>query len=471
MEEARLGSETRPARVAIVGAGPAGFSAAETLLKAHGFRARVDLFERLPAPYGLVRGGVAPDHQQVKSVMRGFERTARHPALRFFGNVQLGRDLRVEDLTAHCDCVVYATGAERPTALGIPGEDLEGVYSAAQVVGWYNAHPDHCGQRICLDRATRAAIAGNGNVAIDVARLLARRPDELAATDIAEDALEELRQSTLREVLLLGRRGPAQAAFSPHELREVLALRDVAVAVDPADAELDEASRLWLEGGAPPSAARNLEMLRQAAARPGAAARVLRCLFRVSPVEILGSGGRVRAVRLERNVLCLDDAGVPRARATGEFIEVETDLVIVAAGYRGVPLPGLPFDARRALIPNDAGRVLDRAGGAPLPGQYAAGWAASGAVSLIGNSVAHAKKTAERLMADAAERSVGPLPDGFDQDLPRLLAERGVDFVTFEDWLRIDRLERERGAQRGRVRCKVPSAAEMLRLIREQRSA
>ncbi|MBI4878686.1 MAG: FAD-dependent oxidoreductase [Planctomycetes bacterium] len=470
MAEMKLGSEGRPARVAIVGAGPAGFSTAETLLKTDGLHARIDLFERLPAPFGLVRNGVAPDHQQAKSVIRGFERTARHPALRFFGNVMLGRDLRVEDLNAHYDCVVYATGAERPSSLGIPGEDLQGVYSAAQFVGWYNAHPDYCGPPIRLDGVTRAAVVGNGNVAIDAARVLARLPEELAATDIAEDALDTLRRSALREVLLLGRRGPAQAAFSPRELREILDLAGVAVVVDPADAELDEASRRWLAAGAPPSAAQNFEILRrQAAAKPAAAARILRCCFRVSPREILGRGGRVVGMRLERNVLSLDENGAPRAVASGEFSEVDVDLVIVAAGYRGVPLPGLPFDANRAVIPNDAGRVLASDGGAPLPGQYAAGWAATGPVTLIGASVQNARKTAERLAGDVVRRSAEPLPAGFDQAVPRLLARRGVDCVTFADWERLDRHERERGASLGKPRCKIPSTAEMLRLVLDLR--
>ena len=347
-------------RVAIVGAGPAGFFAAEALLKG-GDPVAIDLINRLPAPYGLVRDGVAPDHQAIKSVARVYAKILARDEVRYFGNVTLGRDITVDDLRARYDQIVYAVGAQSDRRLNIPGEDLRGSHAAFDFVAWYNAHPDYRDQKFDLD-CEHVVVIGNGNVAIDVARILVLSRDRLAKTDIADHALEALRGCGVRRVTLLGRRGPAQASFTNPELREFGRLDGVCAEVDGAELELDEVSEASIEDNAVKT--RNMATLRgyaDAACDDGD--RVVRFRFLVSPVEVVGEGGRVTGVRIERNRLVAQEDGYMRAEGTGEKESVPCGMVIRSVGYRGVPLPGVPFDEKRGIVPNVGGRVVGVVGG------------------------------------------------------------------------------------------------------------
>ncbi len=338
----RLGTEARPVRIAIVGAGPAAFYAAEALLKERDLVCTIDFFNRFPTPFGLVREGVAPDHQSIKAVTRVYDRIASDPRVRYFGNVTFGTHLNHADLTRLYDQIVYAVGAQADRRMGIPGEDLEGSFPATAFVGWYNGHPDYRDLKVDLS-CERVVVIGNGNVAMDVARILLRSPDELATTDIADHALAQLRESKVREVVMLGRRGPAQAAFTNAELKEFGELEGVDVIVDPADLELDEHSLEDLEDDK--IAAKNVELLRTYAARSiSSADRRLRMRFCVSPRELIGEDGRVTTVKIEKNRLVMDGYGGLRAKGTGVFETVEVGMALRSVGYRSVSLPGVPFD-------------------------------------------------------------------------------------------------------------------------------
>jgi len=470
MAQLPLGSESRPLRVAVIGSGPSSFYAVQALFKTQNLHVRVDLFDRLPTPFGLVRGGVAPDHQKIKSVIRIYEELARDPRCRFFGNVALGRDVQVEDLVAHYDQIVYGVGNESDRKLGVPGEDLAGVHSATEFVGWYNGHPDFRDRRFDLAAAHTVAVVGNGNVAMDVTRILLKNPAALADTDIADYALAELQKSRVREVYLLGRRGPAQAAFSPKEMEEIAELPDVDVVISPEEAAIDPLSAQWA-ANEPRSTQRNIKLIAELAARgPGDKPKKVRCRFLVAPVELLGEGGRVRAVRVEHGELVPDAQGVPRPKGTGRFSEIPAQLVLKAVGYRGVPIRGVPFDERSGTIPNAAGRVLDRPGGAVVANQYVVGWAKRGPTGLIGTNSPDSVETVQAMVADLTGRTAPALPADERDAMPRLLRERGVEFVTWEDWQALDSYEQELGKARGKVRCKVCDVAEMLRVIKSRQA-
>ena len=368
-----IGSRERPLQVAIVGSGPSGFYTAGALLKQKDLHLKVDMFERMAMPYGLVRYGVAPDHQKTKQVIRIYEATAGDPRFRFFGNVQVGRDLQVKELQEHYDQIVYAVGCESDRRLGIPGEDLPGSHTATAFVAWYNGHPDYRDHRFDLT-ARRVAVVGVGNVAMDVTRILVQDPEGLASTDIAEHALQALRKSSVEEVVVLGRRGPVQAKFTPKEIREIGELPGVDLTVRPQDLELDASARSQLEKGG--AARRNFEYLKgQARQGAGRGRRRVRLRFFTSPVEIQARQGRVGSVRMERNRLTWDEQGQSRCLGSGVFESLEVGLVFRSVGYRGIPIAGVPFDERRGLIPNAAGRVLRPP--AMKPGPPSTRWAGS----------------------------------------------------------------------------------------------
>jgi len=465
-----LGSKGRPLRVAIVGSGPSGFYAAAALLKKSDLEVEVDVFDRLPTPYGLVRGGVAPDHQKIKNVIRVYDKTAEHPGFRFFGNVTVGRDLDIADLRRLYHQVVIAIGNESDRRMGIPGEDLPGVHSATEFVGWYNAHPDFRDRDFDLGRARRVAVVGNGNVAMDVTRVLAKGPDELASTDIADYALDALRASTVEEVVLLGRRGPAEAAFSPKEIKEVGELDGAHLVVSPEDVHLDPLSESWLEKHAAPSAKKNVEYLRQQSAAPVPAGdRRIVCRFLVSPVELLERDGRLGAVRLEHNELRPDDQGTPRPHGTGRFETLEVELLFKAVGYRGIPLPGLPFDDRRGIVPNRDGRVTDGPDGPVVDGVYVVGWAKRGPSGLIGTNGPDSEATVEKMLEDAAGRKEEGSAPLDAETVVDLLRSRDVDFVSYDDWKKLDADEVERGRARGKVRDKYCRVEDMMTAIHRLR--
>jgi ferredoxin/flavodoxin---NADP+ reductase len=448
-----------PLRVAVVGSGPAGFYAAGSLLAAD-TPAAVDLIERLPTPWGLVRLGVAPDHPNIKAVSRAFEKIAARAGFRFFGNVEVGRDVRHEELMRLYDAVVYAVGTQTDRRLGIPGEDLPGSWPATEFVAWYNGHPDF--QHLEFDLSgERAVVIGNGNVALDVARMLALTEEELAGTDTTDAAIEAIVGSGIREILVLGRRGPVQAAWTPVEVGEMGELAGADVIVDPADLEFDEASTAHLAaaGGVE---RRNIEHLREYAARePQGKARRVRFRFRASPLAILGEE-RVEAIEIVRNELVPDESGYVRAVPTDERETIPCSAVFRSVGYRAVALPDVPFDERAGTISNDGGRVLDERG-EPVPGVYCAGWIKRGPTGVIGTNKKDAAETVRLLLEDARD---GRLPRAEGGALEGLLAERGVEVVAYPGWEAIDAVERSRGEAEGRPRVKLCSWDELLAAAR-----
>ncbi len=465
-----LGSQERPLRVAVVGSGPSGFYAIGALFKSD-LECTTDLFDRLPTPFGLVRGGVAPDHQKIKNVIRVYNKTAAHENFRFFGNVMIGCDLSVDDLLRHYDCVIYASGNESDRAMGIEGEDLDGVYSATEFVGWYNGHPDFQDRDFALDQATSVAVVGNGNVAMDVVRILAQDPHgELAASDITDEALQALRTSTVREITILGRRGPAQAAFSPKEIKEVGSLEGADLVIDGAEVDLDELSATWLENEAAPSAKKNVEYLKETSTQgTGEAERKIHCKFLVSPVAVLGGDGKMTGVRIERNELYADDSGTPRPRGTGDTYDLDVDLLFKAVGYRGVPIEGVPFHERWGIFPNDEGRLLESQDGEVVPNQYVVGWAKRGPSGLIGTNGPDSQATVAKLIEDVQSRRADADPEKDPERIVALLQERGVDFVTFADWERLDAEEIRLGEEKGKVREKFTTVESMMEAINRLR--
>jgi ferredoxin--NADP+ reductase len=441
-------------RVAIVGSGPAGFYAAEALLKRADVQTDVDMFERLPTPYGLVRGGVAPDHQKIKSVTRVFASTAARPTFRFLGNVHLGRDVSVEDLRRHYHQIVYATGNEADRRLGIPGEGIARCTPATVFVGWYNGHPDYRRAKIDLS-VPRVAVVGNGNVAIDVARILLRTRAELERTDIAAHALEALRESRVREVFLLGRRGPEQAAFSPSELKELGAMEEADPIVDPG----------VLEGCAAGEPGGNLELLRAFAARqPRAGAKRIHVRFLVSPTEVLADGaGGVAGLALERNRLEARPDGTLAARGTGAVEVLEVGMVLPAVGYAADRIPGVPYDEKARIVANVDGRVVDPVSRSTIPNEYVVGWARSGPQGLIGEHKRASAHVAGHMTADGAGLEARPLPPREAIDV--LLHGRGVKVVSFDDWKQLDDVEVARGARRGAPRDKMVDVDAMLAVL------
>jgi len=428
-------------RVAVVGSGPAGFYAAGALLAAD-VPVEVDMIERLPTPWGLVRLGVAPDHPKIKSVSRAFEKVALKPGFRFFGNVELGRDIQQSELLDLYDAVVYAVGAQSDRRMGIPGEDLPGSWAATEFVAWYNGHPDF--QHLEFDlSAERAVVIGNGNVAVDVARMLALTPEELEPTDTTDAAIEAFVNAGIREIVMVGRRGPAQAAFTTPELQELGELAGADVIVDPSD----------LEGAEPhdTNSERNLAVLRDYAARePDGKPKRLVLRFLLSPVAITGEG-RVEAIELARNRLEADAAGALRAVATDERETLSTGIVFRSVGYRGVALPGVPFDEDTGTIPNDRGRVA--------PGVYVAGWIKRGPSGVIGTNKKDATETVELLLDDLRN---APRKGRSAAEVEAVLLDRGVQLVVYEGWTSIDELERAAGEPLGRPRVKLCTWEDLL---------
>ncbi|HWC85855.1 MAG TPA: FAD-dependent oxidoreductase [Solirubrobacteraceae bacterium] len=459
-----LGTETSALRVAIIGAGPSGFYAAGHLM-AHKGRpdlvVEVDMFDRLPTPWGLVRGGVAPDHPNIKAVSRVFEKTAARPGFRFFGNVEMGRDISHEDLVARYHAVIYAVGAETDKRMGIPGEDLPGSVAATEFVAWYNGHPDYPEREFDLS-CRRAIVVGNGNVAMDVARMLAITSAELEGTDVADHALEVLKDHAIEEIVVLGRRGPAQAAFTNPELLELGEMLDADVIVDPADVALDEHSARSIESEGDLTARKNVEILTgYSERRPTGKRRRIVLRFLVSPVAIHGED-RVEAVELVHNEIGFDKDGVLRAVATERRETLEAGIVLRSIGYCGVALPGVPFDGRRGTIPHEEGRVIDPATGAPVPGEYTVGWIKRGPSGVIGTNKKDAHETVDSLLADFDRGGLLAPAQATAEAVDALLTERRPDHVTYAGWEAIDRAERAAGEPHERPRVKLCTFDELL---------
>jgi len=453
-----LGSPENPLKVAVVGSGPSGFYAVEALLKS-GKAVAVDMIERLPAPFGLVRNGVAPDHPKLKQAILVYEKIAESPAFGFFGNVTIGRDVAVDELRRLYHAIVFTCGAETDRKLGIPGEDLKGSHTATEFVGWYNGHPDYRDRVFDLSGEV-AVIIGQGNVAADVARILSKTVDELKHTDIAEHALEALGRSNVREIHVIGRRGPAQAKFTGKELREFGELADCDPVLKAEDLRLNPESEAEIADKNNAGSAKNIEIFQSFAAR-APSAKTRRCIFRFleGPVRLEGAG-KVERLILAKNRL----EGPPFnqvARETGETVAQPCNILFRSIGYKGIPIQGVPFDERKGIFPNDEGRIKDASG--PVPGLYVAGWIKRGPSGIIGTNRACAVGTVASLLADLPKMDAQAKPGG--EGLRKLLAGRGPRVVTYGEWRRIDAAEIGRGQPKGKPREKFTRIAEMLDAI------
>jgi ferredoxin/flavodoxin---NADP+ reductase len=444
-------TDDSPIRVAIIGAGPSGFYAAGQLLGLAEPELAVDLYDRLPTPFGLVRSGVAPDHPKIKSVIKAYEKTSGHERFRFFGHVELGGDITRALLLEHYHVVMYTLGTSIDRRLGIPGEDLAGSHAATEFVAWYNGHPDHCGLEVDL-QAEQAVVVGAGNVALDVARMLALAPSELEVTDAADHAIEVLRSSGLREITILARRGPLQAAWTNPELLEMGELERADLEI--IGGELDELSAAALPE-ADKTRRRNVEIIQDYAARPRTGKPItVHFRFLASPVELLADAeGRLRAVRIETNQIIARADGTLAARGTGSFQEIPAQLVFRSIGYTGQPIDNVPFDEQRGLIRNQAGRVTD-ADGTHQVGEYVAGWIKRGPSGVIGTNKKDAQDTVAKILEDAA---AGRLNHPTSDDIDTMIATHCPHAITWQGWQAIDTIETAAGqaSTPGRPRVKL----------------
>ena len=470
---------SRPLRVAIVGSGPAGIYAADMLAKSEAvssgaLQLKIDLFDELPTPFGLIRYGVSPDHPRIKGIITALHKVLHNDWIDFYGNVGLGRDLTVAELKDRYDAVIIATGAQKDADLNIPGVNLEGSFGGADFVSWYDAHPD-------VDRhwdlsAREVAVIGNGNVALDVARILSKHADQLLDTEIPEHIYQLLNDSAVTDVHVFGRRGPAQVKFTPLELRELSHSKDVDIVLYPEDFEFDEASDVAMKTNNQTktmvSTLTNWLIEQEEREEAPSASRRLHLHFLQSPVQILGEDGKVTGLKMERNEL----DGTGNVRGTGEFVEYPVQAVYRAVGYFGSAVDGIEYDGAAGVLPNEGGRVLD-AQGQHVPGLYATGWIKRGPVGLIGHTKGDALETINHLLADLDQL---PQPRQ-DASITQLLEERGVDFATWEGWLALDQQEKQLGSEAGAVptrfgevtrdRIKVVSRDEMLEHARAKKFA
>ncbi len=457
------GTADQPLRVAVVGSGPAGFFVAQHLLAKPNLVVTVDLYERLATPFGLVRFGVAPDHEEIKRVARQFEKTAAKPGFRFFGNVDVGSHVTLDELRRHYHMICFTTGAQTDRQMGIPGEDLARSHAATEFVAWYNGHPEYRDCHFDLS-VERVAVVGVGNVAVDVARILSRSAEELATTDIADYALEALGKSRIKEVYMLGRRGPAQAAFTNAEVKELGELAGADLRVREGEVELDPLSRAEVEQSDERSLHRKLEILREFAARsPAGKPRTLTIRFLVSPAELVGNeDGQVVGLRLVRNRLVADGRGRLRAEATDESELLPVGLVFRSVGYHGVPLADLPFDQKWGVVPNEAGRVLTSPSAAPMPGVYVSGWIKRGPSGVIGTNKPDAAETVKAMLEDLELETLPSPAHPEPASVESFVRQRQPALVTYADWQRINQFETARGEPQGRPRVKCTSSEEIL---------
>jgi ferredoxin--NADP+ reductase len=446
-------------RLAVIGAGPAGIYASDLIIKAQrDFDVSIDLFDLLPAPYGLVRYGVAPDHPRIKGIIKALYEVLDRGDIRFFGNVQYGTDIKLSDLKKHYNAVIFATGAIKDADLNIPGIDLDGSYGAADFVNWYDAHPDF--PLTWPLNAKQIAVIGNGNVALDVARMLIKLPDDLLATDIPEHVYKGLKSSPVTDVHVFGRRGPAQVKFSPLELREALHVNGVQAIVDPEDFQFDQGSQEAIDSNNQIRVmVKTLEDLKDNPQQ--AQERRLHLHFFHSPLEVVGEDGKVSAIKFERTKL----DGTGNVVSTGKVVEYPVQAVYRAVGYFGSELDQIPFDSKAGVISNEEGRVLDGSG-KHIPGVYCTGWIKRGPVGLIGHTKADAIETIGHLIEDRASWWNPEQPH--ESAIVETLSSRGVEFIDWTHWLRIDAQEKRLGQSEGRERIKLFDRDQMLKVSKEQ---
>lgn len=460
---AELGTASNPLRVAIIGAGPAGFYTAEHLLKQKQYKIEVDLFDRLPTPYGLVRGGVAPDHLKIKSVTKAYERTAKRQGFRYFGYVEFGSDIDLKDLKTHYHQIVFATGTQAGKLLNIPGAELDGSHVASDFVAWYNGHPDYRMFKFDLSQE-QVAVIGVGNVALDVARILCLTPEELRQTDIADYALKALSNSNIKEVYILGRRGPAQAAFTNPEIKELGQLEDTDVYVLPDEAALDPLSQADLEERRDKATMRKVELIHEYTNRIiERKSRRIIMRFLVSPVAIHGNeDGQVTGIRLAKNRLTQTEAGTLRPKSTDEFEEISVGMVFHSIGYRGIALPNVPFNNDWGVISNKEGRIIDTETNKQMPGLYTAGWIKRGPSGVIGTNKLDASETVNCMLEDFESGVLLDPPYPKAKAAMEMIRERQPKYINFDEWLNLDQVEIERGKEKGRPRIKFTDIDDML---------
>jgi ferredoxin--NADP+ reductase len=457
-----VGTEENPLRVAIIGSGPAGFYTVSNFLKHTDVHAEMDMFDRLPTPFGLVRAGVAPDHQKYKTVTRAYDKSAQQNNYRFFGNVEYGSDLTLDDLKQHYHQIIFCSGAPGDRNLNVPGEDLVGSHSATDFVAWYNGHPDYVDYDFNLE-AESAAIVGVGNVAIDVARILLKTDNELKSTDMANHALAALRNSKVKTVYVLGRRGPAQAAYTPPEIKEMGELEDADVMVLAAEAELDPASRAEMEANGDKNVAKNVAAIEDFAGRDSTGkSKQLVIRFLVSPTELISDAeGRVSAIKIVKNEAYAADDGSVKARATDQEEIIPVGLVFRSVGYRGAPLPEIPFNDSWGTIANEAGRIVDESN-APVTGLYTAGWIKRGPTGVIGTNKTCAQETVNMMVEDLKAGKILSPENPAIEDAKALIDSRVKDAISYADWTKIDSVETSRGEAEGRPRVKFTKVADIL---------
>ncbi len=453
---------SRNLRVAIIGAGPAGFYAAAGLIK-NLENVSVDIIEALPTPYGLVRYGIAPDHQKIKSVSKLYERTAADPRVNLLANVHFGRDLNLAEINKHYDAVVFTTGASSDRSLGIKGENLAGSISATDFVAWYNGLPAYKDFINKLD-AKAVAVIGVGNVAVDVVRILAKSVDELATTDITDHSLDILKDSKVKDIYMIGRRGPAQAKYTTKELRELGELINADIFVDKKDLVLDEASQK-IANDTRAISIQLTELDNYADRKPEGKARRVHIKFLASPSEIKGSD-KVEAIVLEKNKLEPSPSGYINAVGTGQFETLPVDMVLRSVGYRGVKLPDISFDDKRGIIPNDDGRVLIEANGEIVKGQYVAGWIKRGPSGVVGTNKADAVITIKNLIEDFSNIDLTPDSNKNPEAIVQFLKDKGVEVVSFEEWKKLDEYEIAQGKKQARPRVKVVDTDKMIKIAK-----
>ncbi len=458
------GSADQPLRIAVIGAGPAGFYAADHLLKQDDLNIEVDMFDHLPTPFGLVRFGVAPDHPKIKNVTKVFDRTADNPRFRFFGNVTCGKHLAPADFRNYYHQIIYTVGAQTDRSLGVPGEDLAGSHSATEFVAWYNGHPDYRELQFDLSQET-VAIVGMGNVAVDVARILCRTVDELRQTDIADYALEQLAESKVKHVVMLGRRGPAQAAFSLPELKELTKMDDAQVRVLLDEARLDDLAQQHLTENPDTTTQKKVDLIQTIAeAADEGKSRDLTIRFLVSPTEVNEKDGRVGGVKIVHNELYMDDRGTPRPRATDKTEQLDCGLLFRSVGYHGVPIEGVPFHKKWGVILNEKGRVTDESQ-QPVTGEYCAGWIKRGPSGLIGTNKGCAIETVECMLEDAkAGKTHNPASPNADA-AEQLIRERQPEVFSYDNWRKLDEHELKTGKEAGRPRVKLTTVDSMLAVV------
>ena len=461
-----LGTTERPLRAAVIGAGPSGFYAAAALLKEDGVAATVDMFDRMVAPHGLVRYGVAPDHQNIKAVAKTYDRTTADPNFRYFGNVEYGgAQITHDDLRQHYDVIIYATGAPSDRRLNIPGEDLPNSLSATEFVAWYNGHPDFADLNPDLS-CEAAIVVGVGNVAMDVARVLAKSVEELKSTDITGYALDALAKSNIKDIYIVARRGPAQVKFTNAEIREFGHLELAQPIVLDNELRLDRASSAAIEGDT--AMQKNLDYLR-AYVEIGDIGKPRRVHFRflLSPVEIIGEDGKIVAVKMEKNQLRAVAGGDIAASGTGVYETIPAGMILRSVGYKGTPLPDVPYDARKGTIPNELGRIVDPASDRIVPGEYVVGWAKRGPTGVIGTNKPDAIESVNSMFEDLRKGKLAPCAEPDPQAVVDLLRERGVRFVNADEWRKIDGAEVAAGKAAGKPRVKFVRSAEMLQVLGE----